>query len=75
MQGKALFDKKKRPSQMEKGVSLFLFFRYHDSCYYVIMSLKYVIKTICLYVILSKKTHPSVLNICYEAHCYYVTMS
>ena len=55
MQGKALFDKKKRPSQMEKGVSLFLFFRYYDSCYYVIMSLKYVINTTCLYVILSKK--------------------
>ena len=38
MQGNALFDKKKRSSQMEKGVSLFLFVRYYDSCYYVTMS-------------------------------------
>ena len=38
MQGKAIFHKTKRPSQMEKGVSLFLFFRYYDSCYYVTMS-------------------------------------
>ena len=38
MQGKALLDKMKRPSQMEKGVSLFLFVRYYDSCYYVTMS-------------------------------------
>ena len=38
MQGKALFDKKKRPSPFEKGVSLFLFVRYYDSCYYVTLS-------------------------------------
>ena len=38
MQGKALFHKTKRPSQMEKGVSLFLFVRYYDLCYYVTMS-------------------------------------
>ena len=38
MQGKALFHKTKRPSQMEKGVSLFLFVRYYDSCSYVTMS-------------------------------------
>ena len=38
MQGKALFHKTKRPSQMEKGVSLFLFVRYYDSCYYVPLS-------------------------------------
>ena len=34
MQGNALFDKKKRPSPFEKGVSFFLPFRYHDSCSY-----------------------------------------
>ena len=38
MQGNALFDKKKRSSQMEKGVSLFLSLRYHDSCSYVPLS-------------------------------------
>ena len=38
MQGKALLDKTKRPSQMEKGVSFFLPFRYHDSCSYVPLS-------------------------------------
>ena len=54
MQGRALFDRKKRPSQMEMGVSFFLFFRYFDSCYYVTMFKKYVIKTICHYGILSK---------------------
>ena len=49
MQRRALFDRKKRPSHMEKGVSFFLFFRYFDSCYYVTMFKKYVIKTICHY--------------------------
>gem|GEM_PF-3643283 len=38
MQGKALLNRTKRPSQMEKGVSFFLLFRYYDSCYYVSMS-------------------------------------
>ena len=43
MQGNALFDKKKRPSQMEKGVSFFLSFRYYDSCSYVLLSKKPVL--------------------------------
>ena len=38
MQGKALLDKKKRPSPFEKGVSFFLPFRYYDSCSYVPLS-------------------------------------
>ena len=53
MQGRALFDRKKRPSQMEKGVSFFFLFRYYDSCSYVALFKKYVIKTICHYGILS----------------------
>jgi len=53
MQGKALLNRTKRPSQMEKGVSFFLLFRYYDSCYYVSMSKKYVIQKICHYVLLS----------------------
>ena len=53
MQGKALFDRKKGSSQMEKSLSLFSFFRYYDSCYYVAMFKKYVIKTICRCVIMS----------------------
>ena len=65
MQGNALFDKKKRSSQMEKGVSFFLPFRYHDSCSYVTLSSEHVIKPICLYVLLSKKPCSSVLNIYY----------
>ena len=60
MQGNALFDKKKRPSPFEKGVSFFLPFRYHDSCSYVPLSSEHVIKPICLYVILSKELCPSV---------------
>jgi len=35
---KALLDRTKRSSQMEKGVSFFLPFRYYDSCYYVPLS-------------------------------------
>ena len=38
MQGWALFDRKERPSQMEKGVSFFFLFHYYDSCYYVALS-------------------------------------
>ena len=53
MQGRALLDRKKGSSQMEKGVSFFFLFRYFDSCSYVPMFKKYVIKTICHYGILS----------------------
>ncbi len=53
MQGRALFDRKKRPSQIEIGVSFFLFFRYFDSCSYVPLSKEYVFKTICRCVIMS----------------------
>ena len=60
MQGKALLNRTKRPSQMEKGVSFFLLFRYYDSYSYVTLPKKYVIKTICTYVILSKKLCSSV---------------
>ena len=38
MQGKALFDKKKRSSPFEKGVSFFLPFSYNDPCSYVPLS-------------------------------------
>ena len=53
MQGRALFDRKKGSSPFEKGVSFFLLFRYYDSCSYVALFKKYVIKTICHYGILS----------------------
>ena len=53
MQGRALFDRKKGSSPFEKGVSFFLSLRYYDSCSYVPMFKKYVIKTICHYGIMS----------------------
>ena len=62
MQGKALLNRTRHPSQMEKGVSFFLLFRYYDSCYDVSMSKKYVIQKICHCVILSKKLCSTVFS-------------
>ena len=75
MQGRALFDRKTRPSQMEIGVSFFFLFRYYDSCSYVPMSEEYVIQIICPYVILSLKQFPLSLKYVIKTICHYGILS